>query len=86
MHGGPGQEEQPGGRKMEISLEFMTLTKAEQALDYYENQAGQPRCMLVPVPSVSGVIWRLEVKPPMDISARNVAPEFGTRTASVGAA
>jgi hypothetical protein len=61
---------------METSLEFLTLTEAEKALNYYENQPDLFRCTLVPFPSLCGVIWRLKVKLSdlvTDISARQVA-------------
>ena len=72
---------------MEISLEFLTLTEAEKALDYYENQPAQLRCRLVPVPDLCGVIWRLKVKPPVmrtSKSARYVAPELVTTVVTKG--
>jgi hypothetical protein len=72
---------------MDISLEFVTLTEAEKALDYYENQPAQLRCRLVPVPDLCGVIWRLEVKLPVmspGNSAQYVAPELDTTEAAKG--
>ena len=72
---------------MQISLEFLTLTEAEKALDYYEHQSAQLRWRLVPVPDLCGVTWRLEVKPPVtspDNLARYVAPELGTAQATKG--
>jgi hypothetical protein len=74
---------------METSLEFLSLTEAEKVMDYYENQPGQPRCSIVPIPDRCGVVWRLEVMRAvmgMGRSARHVTPEFVTaESASVGA-
>jgi hypothetical protein len=75
---------------MKTPQEFLSLTEAEKALDYYENHPSQPRCKIVPVPNLCGVVWRLDVKPralSTSASAGYVAPDWvGARAASVGAA
>jgi hypothetical protein len=73
---------------METSLEFLSLTEAEKAMDYYENQPDQLRFKLVPIPSPCGATWRLEVMPPVmsaGISGRQVAPQSVSAEAAVAA-